>query len=79
MAAAPAPGDVTIDGKVEGRIEVRNHTVTIKDATRWVLFYVGLAVIGLVCFAPRAGFPLVTMSIGPSRCTTTSFTLATTV
>ncbi len=33
----------------------RNHTVTIKDATRWVLFYVGLAglfALGLFLFSP---------------------------
>ena len=33
----------------------RNHTVTIKDATRWVLFYVGLAGLfaaGLFLFSP---------------------------
>ncbi len=33
----------------------RNHTVTIKDATRWVLFYVGLAAlfaVGLFVFSP---------------------------
>jgi TerC family integral membrane protein len=33
----------------------RNHTVTIKDATRWVLFYVGLAglfAVGLFIFSP---------------------------
>ncbi|WP_460664358.1 TerC/Alx family metal homeostasis membrane protein [Kribbella swartbergensis] len=36
----------------------RDHTVTIKDATRWVLFYVGLAgmfAVGLFLFAPAAG------------------------
>ena len=35
----------------------RNHTVTIKDATRWVLFYVGLAGlfgVGLFVFSPGA-------------------------
>ncbi len=36
----------------------RDHTVTIKDATRWVLFYVGLAglfAVGLFVFAPGPG------------------------
>ena len=36
----------------------RDHAVTIKDATRWVLFYVGLAVlfaVGLFLFSPGAG------------------------
>jgi TerC family integral membrane protein len=36
----------------------RKHTVTIKDATRWVLFYVGLAAlfgVGLFVFSPGAG------------------------
>ncbi len=35
----------------------RDHTVTIKDATRWVLFYVGLAAlfaVGLFVFSPGA-------------------------
>jgi TerC family integral membrane protein len=36
----------------------RDHTVTIKDATRWVLFYVGLAglfAVGLFLFSPGSG------------------------
>ncbi|GAA1626415.1 TerC family protein [Kribbella alba] len=35
----------------------RKHTVTIKDATRWVLFYIGLAglfAVGLFLFSPGA-------------------------
>lgn len=36
----------------------RDHSVTIKDATRWVLFYVGLAAlfaVGLFLFSPGTG------------------------